>query len=392
MHYIKQCLEPGRIMNYANEIIQKIHLAENGAIPFPKEAPMIELQLTDRCNLNCFHCHFRNQGDLDLERKWISKIMNEVRPKAISLAGGGEPTLYPDFANVLKEIKMAPSSPEIGLISNGVYMPPGDWHKYLSWIRISLYSVLSDSYAGRKPDFQKKVLDNISRYMQSDQLKMVGVSLLYYKGNVVDCVRLSLELYKRLLESGRSTEYFNLQFKRAFVVNDPRSFSREAHIKNLEITPDQEELNAAVTLKEKLSKQNPGFGAFLEKCTNYQQLERLLSTGTGFILEQTAEDRPHVENFPHCYAVLVSRLITPDGFIYTCPTIAEHRETALALAHITEPADVINKRLPSYYACQEPWCNSRYCRHTLHNEIVEDFITTGKFPVYDDAVLSDPFF
>lgn len=392
MHYINQCLEAGRILNYINDIKEKKNYDDSMGIIAPKEAAMIELQLTDRCNLNCFHCHFRNQGDISLKKEWLSLILNEVKPKAISLAGGGEPTLYPNFDKVIKELKAGRCNPDIGLITNGVYIPEGSWPADLKWIRVSLYSAMFGRYAGKEAIVQEIVLNNISKYMQMIDLEMLGVSLLYYKGNVSDCVKLSFELYKRLIKSGRRKENFNIQFKRAFVLNDPRIFSQKIHRQNFEMVPNVTELETAIKLKKELSLKYEEFGHFLDECTNYNQLEIMAVNGTDAILDQTAKNRIIPDNFEHCYVSLVSRLITPDGYVYTCPTIAEHRERELALGHITDSKEVFNNTLPHYYKCLEPWCNSYYCRHCSHNEIVENYFEKGVFPEYDSNIRNDRFF
>ena len=392
MHYINQCLEPGRIMNHIDDIIKKKNCDKSRRIVAPKEADMIELQLTDRCNLNCFHCHFRNQGDLQLKREWISLILNEIKPKAISLAGGGEPTLYPDFDKVIKELKSGSSNPDIGLISNGVYIPEGNWPAQMKWIRISLYSIIEEKYAGKKASIQERVLDNISKYMEMASLNMLGVSLLYYKGNVVDCIKLSFELYKRLVKSGRKAQNFNIQFKRAFVINDPRVTSHQTYQQSLEILPDMLEIQEAIKLKKELSIVSENFGKFIDECTNYKQLEEMEAKGTDAILVKTMKNRIIPDNYPHCYVALISRLITPDGYVYTCPTIAEHREIQLALGHITDSEELFNDRLIHFFECREPWCNSYFCRNNFHNKIVENYFANRKLPQYDINIKNDNFF
>ena len=170
MHYIKQCLEPGRILNYIDSISYKKKMINNNFNP--KQAGMIELQLTDKCNLNCFHCHFRNKGDKYFDEKWIDLVLNDISPKAISLAGGGEPTLYPDFNETIYRLKNGKSNPQIGLITNGLFIPQGDWPSLLSWLRISLYSVNDKQYAGRDSMFQQKVINNIEKYMRSEERRV----------------------------------------------------------------------------------------------------------------------------------------------------------------------------------------------------------------------------
>ncbi len=277
MHYIKQCLEPGRILNYIDSISYKKKMINNNFNP--KQAGMIELQLTDKCNLNCFHCHFRNKGDKYFDEKWIDLVLNDISPKAISLAGGGEPTLYPDFNETIYRLKNGKSNPQIGLITNGLFIPQGDWPSLLSWLRISLYSVNDKQYAGRDSMFQQKVINNTEKYMNMDNLNMLGVSLLYYSGNVIDCIRLSFALYKILKTSKREIDKFNLQFKRAFVLSDPRNLNEDIYVENINLIPGQQELRNAIKYKEQLCFEDLEFEMFLNQCTNFEQIVDFLLNG-----------------------------------------------------------------------------------------------------------------
>ena len=393
MHYINQCLEPGRILNYRDSISRKSSIIENnGTDHSAKQAGMIELQLTDKCNLNCFHCHFRDKGDVFFNKEWLKIVTDEVQPKAISLAGGGEPTLYPNFSETIQFLKNGKSNPDIGLITNGVIIPEGDWIKSIAWLRVSLYSVVNDYYAGKNPIAQKLVIKNIERYMQMDELNMLGVSLLYYNDNLVDCIKLAYDLFRMLVKSGRAYDRFNLQFKRAFTMSDPRNLTIETHHENLNLLPLPQTVRLAIAYKEMYTINDKAFGKFLDTCSNYRQIERLMHGGLNLAIEQTNPKVKSPDNFKACYAVLENRLITPDGYVYACPSIAENRDTSWAIAHITDNEVAFCENVAKFYHCEPKWCNKRFCRHTSHNELVRRYIEQGNLPVYDKAILKDYFF
>ncbi len=390
MHYIKQCLEPGRILNYIDSISYKKKMINNNFNP--KQAGMIELQLTDKCNLNCFHCHFRNKGDKYFDEKWIDLVLNDISPKAISLAGGGEPTLYPDFNETIYRLKNGKSNPQIGLITNGLFIPQGDWPSLLSWLRISLYSVNDKQYAGRDSMFQQKVINNIEKYMNMDNLNMLGVSLLYYSGNVIDCIRLSFALYKILKTSKREIDKFNLQFKRAFVLSDPRNLNEDIYVENINLIPGQQELRNAIKYKEQLCFEDLEFEMFLNQCTNFEQIVDFLLNGRERTIAQLNPNKLSPQNFSNCYVVLENRLITPDGYVYSCPSIAENRKPELALGHILDKDNVYAKNILKYYKCTFEWCNKRFCRHTEHNQLVQNCLEFGQSYEYSSEILEDNFF
>lgn len=390
MHYIKQCLEPGRILNYIDRISYKRKRISNNLNP--KQAGMIELQLTDQCNLNCFHCHFREKGDQFFEEEWIDLVLNEISPKAISLAGGGEPTLYPDFNKTICRLKNGDSNPQIGLITNGVFIPEGEWPGLLSWLRVSLYSVTNHLYAGRDPAFQQKVISNIETYMNMDQLSMLGVSLLYYHGNAVDCIRLSYILYKLLKKSKRQIDRFNIQFKRAFVLSDPEHLNESVYHENRNFIPGEQELLKAIQYKEQLCLKDPGFDLFLSRCANFEQMEDFARNGRERAIAQLNPDRLPPQNFANCFVVLENRLITPDGYAYSCPSIAENRKPQFALGHILDQNSEYTKNILKYYNCNSAWCNTRFCRHSQHNQLVQQYLDTGRACTYGREILEDNFF
>lgn len=389
MHYIRQCLEPGRILNHFDSILYKIKSNNNFNY---KQASMIELQLTDSCNLNCFHCHFRNKGDRHFEKKWIDLVLNEISPKAISLAGGGEPTLYPDFNETIYRLKKGSSNPQIGLITNGVFIPHGEWPSLLSWLRVSLYSIKDNRYAGKDPMFQKKVISNIEKYMNMDNLNMLGVSLLYYRGNVIDCIKQSYILYNLLKASKREIDKFNIQFKRAFVLSDPRNLNEEIFNENINLLPEQRELYDAIRYKEHLCLEDLEFEIFLKQCTNFEQIVDFYFDGRERTIAQLSPDKLSPQNFSNCYVVLENRLITPDGFVYSCPSIAENREVELALGHILDKDDIYAKKIFGYYKCNSEWCNMRFCRHAQHNQLVQSCLDSGQSYEYNSEILEDNFF
>lgn len=390
MHYIRQCLEPGRILNYIDSISHKSKTINNNRDL--KQAGMIELQLTDKCNLNCFHCHFRNQGDVFFNSAWIDTVLNDISPKAISLAGGGEPTLYPDFDETINRLKNGRSDLQIGLITNGVFIPHGNWPSLLSWLRVSLYSTNGGQYAGRDPAVQQKVLHNIEKYMNMDDLRMLGVSLLYYKGNVIDCIRLSFDLFNMIKASGRGIDKFNIQFKRAFVLSDPRNLDKKTYTENIDLMPEPEELSKAVEYKERLCGKESEFEEFLNECTNYEVIEDFLMNGRETAIAQLDPNEPSPQNFANCYVVLESRLITPDGYVYPCPSVAENREPQSALGHILDGSDVYSENILKYYKCASKWCNKRFCRHAQHNELVRYCLDAGQSYEYSNEILEDNFF
>jgi len=93
------------------------------------------------CNLNCSYCSVRDRQPGRIELPVIKQYIEELilhGLRAVILTGGGEPTLYPQFEELVSWLHERVL--QIGLITNGVHNPQMNeetW-KMFSWVRISL--------------------------------------------------------------------------------------------------------------------------------------------------------------------------------------------------------------------------------------------------------------
>lgn len=82
------------------------------------------IDLTDACNLRCSWCNskpFRSSNKLSLEHvKKIVDMLAEWGVKSVCYAGGGEPTLHPDYAEILKYTFY--KGLEVGTSTNGTLL------------------------------------------------------------------------------------------------------------------------------------------------------------------------------------------------------------------------------------------------------------------------------
>jgi len=93
------------------------------------------------CNLNCSYCSVRNRKteriELDVIKEYIGTLLVHGL-RAVILTGGGEPTLYPYFAELVEWLWDMHMS--VGLITNGSTVPDMSDDAYASfkWVRVSL--------------------------------------------------------------------------------------------------------------------------------------------------------------------------------------------------------------------------------------------------------------
>lgn len=140
----------------------------------PEIAPIsINLDLTTACNYRCTHCidwDILNTAHKHREEQLRASIelMAERGLRSVILIGGGEPTLYPNFAKFVQFLKQL--GLQVSVVSNGSrgdrlcdaaqYMDDKDW------IRLSLDSGSNDLFvAMHKPVNKKCDLDFVCEWV-----------------------------------------------------------------------------------------------------------------------------------------------------------------------------------------------------------------------------------
>ncbi len=95
-----------------------------------------------KCNLRCPYCAVTyrksfNSLSLDTIKDYLDKLQSRGL-KAVILTGGGEPTLYDKFNELIQEV--INRNLQIGMITNGINWKKVDLNllKYFSWLRISV--------------------------------------------------------------------------------------------------------------------------------------------------------------------------------------------------------------------------------------------------------------
>ena len=95
------------------------------------------------CNLKCPYCSVtyrdtHSRIDLDVIKKYVTDLQT-IGLKAVILTGGGEPTAYPHFNELVKWLKYERGL-SVALITNGTLtkrVEPDAWRAF-SWVRVSI--------------------------------------------------------------------------------------------------------------------------------------------------------------------------------------------------------------------------------------------------------------
>ncbi len=166
------------------------------------ESPLhVRLKPTNICNHHCRYCAYSGKtlnkfGKNDIERTFIpwEKMLQlvddfiDMKVKAVTFSGGGEPFLYPYFLPLIK--KMADSSIKFASLTNGSLLK-GEvaelFARYATWVRISLDGWDGKSYAKyrRVPENAfEELIENISFFKKMGGRCYLGVSYIIDEENV----------------------------------------------------------------------------------------------------------------------------------------------------------------------------------------------------------------
>jgi len=168
---------------------------------------VVELSLTNKCNQNCMWCSdakLRRDHPGSLDFDVVKKLFVDLKNggvRGITIEGGGEPTVYDEFNEVVKmghELGL-----KLGLITNGVKGVDKELAGMFEWIRVSLDATTREEYKTCKGlDAFDKVIENIA--LMTDLADTVGVGFVVSTQNSSK----PRELVKLVKEAGADYIHF----------------------------------------------------------------------------------------------------------------------------------------------------------------------------------------
>ena len=158
----------------------------------------VELTLTNACNLRCVYCSDMllrdKQGVHQFEKEEFFRLFDDLSAggtKGVVLEGGGEPTIYPYFRDVVMYARSVGLA--VGLITNGTQLLQPEILEELEWIRVSLDASTKEEYLELKGvDAFESVLTNIASYVKN--CNTVGVGYVVTNKNISQLEALVLRL------------------------------------------------------------------------------------------------------------------------------------------------------------------------------------------------------
>ena len=158
-----------------------------------KKTPIsAQLILTNRCNLRCVFCvNKKRWGPIEMTKEEAFSALEELKElgtKAIEFTGGCEPTMHPNFSEILKySINLGLTS---ALVTNGVKLTSIDKEilRKLDWIRISI-NASRDLYKKiHGADAYDKVMDGLEHIINLN-ISNKGVSCIFCNQSTLEDVQ-----------------------------------------------------------------------------------------------------------------------------------------------------------------------------------------------------------
>jgi wyosine [tRNA(Phe)-imidazoG37] synthetase (radical SAM superfamily) len=283
----------------------------------PAQAPIsINLDLTTACNYRCDHCidwdilNTKHRHDEETLRSSICTMV-ERGLRSVILIGGGEPTIYPgfaDFVRFLKDLEL-----QVAIVSNGsrgdVLLEIADVLSSRDWVRLSLDAGSNELFrAMHKPVKRSLSLDEICEWVprikQRNPRFEVGYSyIIVWEGSSRDGVPLHENIHEIALAAERAARH---------------GFDYIALKPVLERGPDGAEVMDPAAAKARLDEVVARIHAELEKARAFASDAFAVRVSTNLRVLEQGSWRDYTRQPRTCHMQALRQVLTPMG-TFNCP-------------------------------------------------------------------------
>lgn len=299
-----------------------LDLIKQGQRPAPVN---VEIDLSNRCSLGCAWCHFAythtrgplagkvgkphgaiDGGDL-MDYPLAMSILEQLRAtgvKSVTWTGGGEPTLHPQFNDVVAVA--AGMNLEQGMYTHGGHIDDTRaklLKESFAWVYISLDECTSETYkASKGVDRFDAVCANVRRLVEADGNATIGVGFLLHPHNY--------HQVREMVKLGRSLGVDYVQFRPTI------QYRQDAPG---ELAEDTQWITWAVGWLNEFA-------------------------GDSFVQVDIARFREYQtwngHGYPTCYWSALQTVITPNGKVWRCTNKREHPDALLGDLSVESFAEV----------------------------------------------------
>ncbi len=355
--------------------------AETAGAPLPElpdAAPIsINLDLTTACNYRCDHCidwDILNSGVKhdEEELKDSLRLMAERGMKSVILIGGGEPTVYPRFVEIVQFLKQELGQ-QVAVVSNGgrndrileaaPYFTLGDW------VRLSLDSGSDATFQAMHKPRRPVTLDEICAWVPqikdaNPDLQMGYSFIVTWKGAQRDDVKIVENIDELVSAAQRAKQYrFDYFSIKPFLLRAEDNGAEVLHPEAAE-----EELNRVI---EKIRRQVNEAKKLEDGCFKIVE-----STNLRLLEEQSW--RQYAQQPQTCHMQFFRQVLTPHG-VFNCPGYRSNPIARIATrtgyqdgsnAQTTKKS--LNEMLLRFDASHE--CRNVTCLYNATNWWIQDLI------------------
>ncbi|MGE0711335.1 MAG: radical SAM protein [Planctomycetota bacterium] len=340
------------------------------ASSMPDQAPLsINLDVTTACNYACDHC-----VDFEILNKNIrydhDKLLDSLTHmhgrglRSVILIGGGEPTIYPGFAEVVRHLKGL--GIKIGVVTNGSrldrILEVADVLEPEDWVRLSLDSGTNETFrAMHKPKQEKVTLEwicsNVAPIKAKNPNFNVGFSyIIVWK----DCEANEAKIYENVDEIVTAAE---LAKASGFDYISFKPFLTRAERNNAEIvglTQEEEKVDPVMArIREQVdrAKQVAGDGFRVIESTNLKVLEN------GSYKDYTDQPRS-------CHMQFFRQVLSPLG-LFNCPVYRHVPQAQIGEKHAYASEDELKATQRATLRLIEDFDATTECREVtcLYNHV-----------------------
>lgn len=336
----------------------------------------INLDLTTSCNYACDHCvdifHLNTNHRYVHDQLMASlKHLISRNLRSVILIGGGEPTVYPKFSEVVEFLKA--SGVQVAIVSNGSrnesILQIADKLNGRDWVRLSLDSGTDETFIamhkpkGRKPKQLSEICAEIAQIRTRNPSLSIGFSyIITWEGSTGpkgDRIVPNIHEVPLAAQLARDSGFSYISYK-AFLAKDGDTETMDADAMKDRV---QTLLNIKAAIAEAKKYERPGF-------------HLLESTNLKLLIEnrwQKFTRQPHV-----CHVTPFRLVLSPLGF-FNCPANRGKENARIAGPDCFASEEKIGATLSALAGIIESFdakseCAKVTCLYNSANWALEDYV------------------
>jgi MoaA/NifB/PqqE/SkfB family radical SAM enzyme len=358
--------------------VKEATAAGNGIPTPPDSAPIsINLDLTTACNYRCDHCI-----DWDILNTGVKHNEDELRDslgemarrgmRSVILIGGGEPTVYPRFVDMVRYLKRELNQ-QVAVVSNGSrgdrLLEAAEYFTSGDWVRLSLDSGTDDTFQAMHKPRRPITLDEICQWVPKIKDKNADFRLGYsfivtWRGAQRDDVTIVENIHELVTAAERAKRYrFDYLSVKPFLM---RQEGNGAEVMN----PDRAE--------DDLSRVTARIQAAVAEAKQLEDDNFKIVESTNLRLLEQQTWRDYTRQPANCHMQAFRQVLTPHG-IFNCPA---YRSAPMAMINdrrgyrdeptILETRKKLGELITRFDASHE--CANVTCLYNQTNWWIQDLI------------------